>query len=143
MDLDNFQIRVHQEAQEQGKAPNVSWSLASLDITTSPRAISSGLKNCENCKTKQKLGNLSFITTPPLAISLGLKTVKIVKTFLANCQLSHLSSSDLLRREVLTGTEDVSKNVQIFKAMEKGTLVPDVSNIISWCEGKVKESLAS
>ena len=43
----------------------------------------------------------------------------------------HLSSGDLLRREVLTGTEDVSKNVQIFKAMEKGTLVADVSNIMT------------
>jgi len=37
----------------------------------------------------------------------------------------HLSSGDLLRREVLTGTEDVTKNVQIFKAMEKGSLVAD------------------
>ena len=36
----------------------------------------------------------------------------------------HLSSGDLLRREVLTGTD--LKNVQIFKAMEKGTLVADV-----------------
>jgi len=35
----------------------------------------------------------------------------------------HLSSGDLLRREVLTGTD--LKNVQIFKAMEKGTLVED------------------
>ena len=61
-----------------------------------------------------------------------------------SCKRYHLpSSGDLHRREVLTGTEDVSKNVQIFKAMEKGTLVPDVSNIISWCEGKGKESLAS
>ena len=42
----------------------------------------------------------------------------------------HLSSGDLLRREVLTGTEDVTKNVQIFKAMEKGSLVADVSDII-------------
>ena len=40
----------------------------------------------------------------------------------------HLSSGDLLRREVLAGTEDVSKNVQIFKAMEKGNLVADVSD---------------
>ena len=40
----------------------------------------------------------------------------------------HLSSGDLLRREVLTGTD--LKNVQIFKAMEKGTLVADVSNIM-------------
>ena len=42
----------------------------------------------------------------------------------------HLSSGDLLRREVLTGTDDVTKNVQIFKAMEKGTLVADVSKFI-------------
>ena len=37
---------------------------------------------------------------------------------------------------MLTGTEDVSKNVQIFKAMEKGTLVPDVSNIMILGEGQ-------
>ena len=42
----------------------------------------------------------------------------------------HLSSGDLLRREVLTGTDDVTKNVQIFKAMEKGTLVADVSKFM-------------
>ena len=60
------------------------------------------------------------------------KNVKIVKKERNGNIVSyqHLSSVNLLRREVLTGTEDVSKNVQIFKAMEKGTLVPDVSNIM-------------
>ena len=32
---------------------------------------------------------------------------------------------------MLAGTEDVSKNVQIFKAMEKGNLVADVSDNFS------------
>ena len=40
---------------------------------------------------------------------------------------THMSTGDLLRGEVLSGSP---RGMQLFKMMESGTLVPDVSNIL-------------
>ena len=47
-------------------------------------------------------------------------------SIVAKFNFSHLSSGDLLRGEVLSGS---ARGMQLFRVMEQGLLVPDVSRV--------------
>ena len=92
-----------------------NWNLAIfyrdlLSITLQDNAVNTELgRNTKNCKISGGPGSGKGTQCDSIAGKFG---------------YTHLSSGDLLRGEVLSGSP---RGMQLFRVMEQGNLVPDVS----------------